>query len=144
MDSIGTDHAPHTREEKEQKFEDALSGFPYIDFASRILLTEVFAGRLDLETVVKCYATNPAKLFGIINKGEIKVGYDADFTLVQEVDPYPIKGIDMLSKQRWTPWEDHILTAQIQAVFLKGKLAYSRIDGVASPLGKIIRKQTSS
>lgn len=138
--SIATDHAPHTLEEKQQSFEDAPSGFPYIDFASRILLTEVFEGRLKLETVVKCYATQPAKLFGISNKGEISVGYDADLVLVKKVDTYPIKGAEMLSMQKWTPWENHPLTAQVLKVFLEGHLAYDKFHGIGSPFGKILLK----
>ncbi|UYP47734.1 Dihydroorotase [Candidatus Lokiarchaeum ossiferum] len=138
--SIGTDHAPHTLEEKQQPFEVAPSGFPYIDFASRILLTEVFAERLTLKTVINYYATQPAKLFGIANKGEISVGFDADLVLMKEVDAYPIKGTEMLSKQKWTPWENHPITAQVQKVFLEGNLAYDNIHGLSSPFGKILIK----
>jgi hypothetical protein len=140
IDSIGTDHAPHTLEEKNAEFENAPSGFPYIDFASRILLTEVFNNELELSKFVYYYSTKPAEIFHISEKGLIKEGYDADLVIIEEVESYPIRGADMLSKQKWTPWEGREITAKIKEVYLGGQLAFDYATGLKDPCGKILTK----
>ncbi len=134
-DIIGTDHAPHSLEEKMQAFFEAPSGFPYIDFASRILLTEVFEKRMKLEDLVAQYSSNPAKLFHLSTKGQLKTGYDADIVIVSETDPYPIHGKDMVSKQKWTPWENYSLKAEIDYVIVGGEMAYRREQNYFAPMG---------
>ncbi|MHA1520691.1 MAG: dihydroorotase [Promethearchaeota archaeon] len=134
-DTIGTDHAPHSLEEKSKSFGEAPSGFPYIDFASRILLTEVFEKRMKLEDVVSQYSSNPANLFGLSTKGQLKVGYDADIVIVGETEPYPIHGKDMVSHQKWTPWEDYTLRADIDYVIIGGEMAYRREHNLFIPKG---------
>jgi len=139
QDTIGTDHAPHTKEEKDQEFLSAPSGFPYIDFATQILLTKVHAGILPLSTVVNTYATNPAQIFNIANKGQIKPGHDADLVRVSKVDPYPLDPTSSRSKQKWTPWEGMDLTAKITQVWLKGTLGYDGSTEKTEPHGELIR-----
>ncbi|TFH28789.1 MAG: hypothetical protein E4G98_04870, partial [Promethearchaeota archaeon] len=134
-DIIGTDHAPHNLEEKMQSFFKAPSGFPYIDFASRILLTEMFEQRMKLEDLVAQYSSNPAKLFQLSTQGQLKPGYDADIVIVSTTDPYPIHGQDMLSQQKWTPWENYSLGAEIDYVIIGGELAYGREKNYFAPRG---------
>ncbi len=140
VDIFGTDHAPHSLDEKNQDFRDCPAGFPYIDFASRILLTEVFNHNLTLKQLLHYYSEHPAKLFHIKNKGKIAIGYDADLVILREVEPYSIKSKDMISNQKWTPWENKKINAQIDKVFLAGNLAYDHKVGILGNFGKIIKK----
>lgn len=86
IDIIGTDHAPHAREEKESGWEDMFGtpgGSPAIQEYLSLFLTEVNAGRLDLRRLVEMASTNPAKRFGLYpHKGAIRVGADADLVIV--------------------------------------------------------------
>ena len=92
FDTIGTDHAPHTAEQKAMEFYQTPAGFPGVELLAPLLLSEVFAKRLYLSQVVFNCCSNPASVFGIKNKGKIESGYDADFILVDKVAPY-IKSI---------------------------------------------------
>lgn len=86
LDIVGTDHAPHAREEKEQGWEDmfaAPGGSPAIQEFLALFLTAVNAGKISLRRVIEMAATNPAKRFGLYpNKGVIRVGADADFVVI--------------------------------------------------------------
>lgn len=135
VDIIGTDHAPHTLDEKSKSFKEAPSGFPSIEIASRIFLSEVFREKLPLKELVSLYSTKPAKILGLHNKGSLTPGYDADFVVVRQVDPYKIQAEKMLGAQKWTPWEDYEVCAEIEQVFIKGNLAFKRETNLFSPHG---------
>lgn len=79
---IGTDHAPHTLEEKQKGVFSSSPGIPNLETVVSLLLTEVNRGNLDLNLIEKIFSTNAAKVFGLESKGEIAVGKDADFTVV--------------------------------------------------------------
>ncbi len=79
---LGSDHAPHTREEKDHPYPDSHSGMTGVQTLVPIMLDHVNAGRLTLERFVDLTSHGPQRLFGIRGKGRIAVGYDADFTIV--------------------------------------------------------------
>lgn len=79
---IGTDHAPHTLEEKQKGVFSSSPGIPNLETVVSLLLTEVNRRNLDLNLIEKIFSTNAAKVFGLESKGEIAVGKDADFTVV--------------------------------------------------------------
>ncbi len=140
IDTIGSDHAPHSLEEKSRKFEEAASGFPSLDFAAQIILTQFFNNKLKLEQVVSYLSTQPAKIFNIQNKGSIKVGFDADFVVVNEVNPYLIKGENAQGMQKWTPWENFELKTKIIKVFLSGTEVYDSDLGFLEANGKFLKR----
>ncbi|MPZ52692.1 MAG: amidohydrolase family protein [Acidimicrobiia bacterium] len=109
IDVVGTDHAPHTREEKEIGWTDmwqAHGGVPSIEYVLSMFLTEVVTGRISLERVVELTATGPAKTFGLYpRKGVVQVGADADLVVVDLEAETTIREEDTLSKCGWTPFD---------------------------------------
>jgi dihydroorotase len=105
VDVIATDHAPHTRAEKDASIWEAPSGVPGVETMLPLLLAEVRAGRLGWERVRDLLAANPAEIFGLPRKGRIQEGADADLVLVDPEDVRPIRGDDLHSKCGWTPFE---------------------------------------
>ncbi len=108
IDVVGTDHAPHTRDEKEIGWIDmwkAAGGAPAIQDYLSLFLTAVADGRITLERVVELTSTRPAKVFGLQpKKGEIRVGADADLVVVDPERERVISDDDALSKCGWTPF----------------------------------------
>ena len=79
---IGTDHAPHTLEDKTKGVWTSSPGIPNLETVVPLLLTEVNRGNVDLEIIPKIFSKNAAKVYGLKDKGEIAIGKDADFTVI--------------------------------------------------------------
>ncbi|MFB6121634.1 MAG: dihydroorotase [Halobacteriaceae archaeon] len=105
VDVIATDHAPHTRAEKDADIWDAPSGVPGVETALPLLLAAVADGSLTLKRVRDLTAANPATIFDLPSKGRIEEGRDADLVLVDLDSTRPIRGDDLHSKCGWTPFE---------------------------------------
>ncbi|AGN00491.1 dihydroorotase [Salinarchaeum sp. Harcht-Bsk1] len=106
VDMIATDHAPHTREEKEATIAEAPSGVPGVETMLPLLLATAAADdRLSYERVRDLTAANPADVFGLDRKGRIEAGRDADLVLVDPDATRPISGEDLHSNCEWTPFE---------------------------------------
>lgn len=121
INTIGTDHAPHLLIEKEEKI---TFGIPGVEWALPIMLTEVNNKNIGLEKVIELYSENPAKIFGIKNKGFIKEGYDADFTVVDMNEEYIIKNEDTVSKCGWSPYEGRKIKGKVKMTFVRGQKVY--------------------
>ena len=105
VDVLGSDHAPHTREEKEHAYPDSHSGMTGVQTLVPIMLDHVNAGRLTLERFVDLTSHGPNRLFGIRGKGRIAVGYDADFTIVDLKRRATITNQWIQSRCGWTPYD---------------------------------------
>ncbi|QSG15515.1 dihydroorotase [Halapricum desulfuricans] len=105
VDMIATDHAPHTRDEKDASIWEAPSGVPGVETALPLLLNEAREGNLSYERVRDLTAANPAAVFGLSNKGRIEEGFDADLVLVDPDDPRPVRGEETHTNCEWTPFE---------------------------------------
>jgi dihydroorotase len=105
VDVIATDHAPHTREQKDTDIWAAPSGVPGVETALPLLLGEVLEGRLDRERVRDLTAQNPARIFDLPQKGRIEVGADADLVLIDPDATREIQGQDLHGKSDWTPFD---------------------------------------
>ncbi len=105
VDVIATDHAPHTREQKDTDIWSAPSGVPGVETALPLLLAEVKADRLSAERVRDLTAYNPARIFDLPRKGRIETGADADLVLVDPNAMRKIRGADLHGKTDWTPFE---------------------------------------
>ncbi|GER91176.1 dihydroorotase [Dictyobacter vulcani] len=126
IDTIGTDHAPHTRAEKEQPYDKAPSGIPGVQTLLPLLFNAASAGRVKLEDVIQRCVVNPARIFGLKTKGALEVGKDADIVLIDPKQVYEITNQQMLSKCGWTPFAGTKVTGKIQQVYVRGSLAYEQ------------------
>lgn len=105
VDVIGSDHAPHTREEKDRPYPQSPSGMPGVQTLVPVMLNHVNEGRLSLVQFTQLVTENPRKVFGIKNKGRIEVGYDADFTVVDMKKNRTIENKWIASRCGWTPFD---------------------------------------
>ncbi|MCP4781826.1 MAG: dihydroorotase [Hyphomicrobium sp.] len=104
IDVLGSDHAPHTRAEKECPYPASHSGMTGVQTLVPIMLDHVNAGRLTLERFVDLTSHGPQRLFGIRGKGRIAVGYDADLTIVDLQREETITNEEIASRCGWTPY----------------------------------------
>lgn len=121
IDVIGSDHAPHTREEKDKTYPDTPSGMPGVQTLATILLDHVNAGRLSLERFVDLTSAGAARIFDIAGKGRIAKGFDADFTIVDLKKKRKIENSWIASKCGWTPFDGMETTGWPVATVIRGK-----------------------
>ncbi len=119
-DTIGSDHAPHLRVNKDKEYPDTPSGMPGVQTLLPVMLNHVNDGKLTLVQLMNLVCENPAKIFGIISKGYIKENYDADFTIVDMNKNIEIKNEKIESKCGWSPFDGHKF---------KGTPVYTIING---------------
>ncbi len=104
MQVIATDHAPHTLEEKRQPYPESPSGMPAVENSLALMLNEVHRGRVTLQQVVHWMCDAPARVWDIVGKGRIAVGYDADLVLVDLERVAEIRNENQITKCGWSPW----------------------------------------
>lgn len=126
IDVIATDHAPHTFEEKSQKYLQAPSGGPMVQHSLPMMLTFVKQGKITLEKVVEKMAHNPAILFQIENRGFLREGYQADIVLVNLNQPQTVRKDNILYHCGWSPIEGEELSATVVSTFVNGNLAMNQ------------------
>jgi len=139
VDVIGSDHAPHTREEKEKTYPDTPSGMPGVQTLVTILLDHVNAGRLSLERFVDLTGAGAARIFGIAGKGRIARGYDADFTIVDLNARRKIENSWIASKCGWTPFDGMTTTGWPVATIIRGQTVVRDGALIASGHGEPVR-----
>jgi dihydroorotase len=105
IDILGSDHAPHTREEKDHPYPESHSGMTGVQTLVPVMLDHVNAGRLSLARFVDMTSAGPQRLFGLTGKGRIAVGYDADLTIVDMGRTETIKHGWIESRAAWTPYD---------------------------------------
>ena len=122
-DILGSDHAPHTLEEKARPYPESPSGMTGVQTLVPIMLDHVAAGRLTLERFVDMSSAGPARLFGIARKGRVAVGYDADFTIVDLKRKETICDEWIASRAGWTPYHGKSVTGWPVGTFVRGAKA---------------------
>jgi dihydroorotase len=120
VDVIGSDHAPHTREEKEHVYPDTHSGMTGVQTLVPIMLDHVNAGRLTLQRLVDLTSHGPQRLFGLRGKGRIAVGYDADLTIVDLKRRETIRNSWIESRCGWTPYDGVEVMGWPVGTFVRG------------------------
>jgi dihydroorotase len=138
IDIIATDHAPHTREEKANKYFKAPSGLPLVQHALLALLELVDRGELDLETLVQRACHAPALRFGVADRGFVREGAYADLVLVNPDATTEVTPESVLYKCGWSPFDGHTFQSRIESTWVNGYLAW---DGkqVRTPRGVRLR-----
>lgn len=137
VDLVGTDHAPHTREEKEIGWTDmwrSPGGEPQIQDYLRLFLTEVNRGRLTLDEVVRLTSYNPARRFGVYpRKGVIQVGSDADLVIVDMTKEETIQNKTTYTKVGWTPYDGQKVKGAPIATIVRGKVVMENGNVIGKP-----------
>ncbi len=143
IDIVATDHAPHTRAEKQahyDTFADIPGGMPGVQTLLATMLHFVATGDIDLPALVRMCSTNPAQRFGLgSRKGALAKGRDADILVLDPRRPTRVSHAEQLSRAGYTPFDGMQVPGRLTAVFLRGALVYEEGQRVApSPTGKII------
>ncbi|MEP9375768.1 dihydroorotase [Aquabacter sp. CN5-332] len=120
VDVLGSDHAPHTLEEKAKPYPESPSGMTGVQTLVPLMLDHVANGRLSLERFVDLSSAGPARLFNIACKGRIMAGYDADFTVVDLKRRATITADWIASRSKWTPYDGKEVTGWPVGTFVRG------------------------
>lgn len=120
-DVIGSDHAPHTKEEKAKPYPGSPSGMPGVQTLLPLLLDHVAKGRTTLQRVVDLTSAGAQRIFGIVKKGRIAAGYDADFTIVDLKANWTIEESWLASRCGWSPFTGMQLTGKPIGTIIRGK-----------------------
>ena len=139
VDVIGSDHAPHTREEKAKPYPASPSGMTGVQTLVPIMLDHVAAGRLSLERFVDLTSAGPQRLFNIAGKGRIALGYDADFTIVDLAHRRRIENSWIASRAGWTPFDGMTVTGWPRATIIRGRIVMHDDELQDAPAGEPIR-----
>ncbi len=122
VDVLGSDHAPHSQEDKNKKYPASPSGMPGVQTILPIMLNHINNEKLSLDQLIKFMCENPCKIFGIKNKGYIKEGFDGDLTIVDMNKKQIIKNEMMASKCGWTAFHDMTVKGFPIATIINGKI----------------------
>jgi dihydroorotase len=122
VDVIGTDHAPHTLEEKARAYPASPSGMPGVQTLVAVMLTHVADGRLTLERFVDLTSAGAQRIFGIAGKGRMAVGWDADLTIVDLKARRTLRHADMATRVGWTPFDGMAAKGWPMATMIRGQL----------------------
>jgi dihydroorotase len=139
VDVLGSDHAPHTREEKDHAYPQSHSGMTGVQTLVPIMLDHVNAGRLSLQRFVDLTSHGPQRLFGIRGKGRLAVGWDADLTIVDLKRRETIKDNWIESRVGWTPYDDNDVTGWPVGTFVRGRRVMWQGELVKSGFGEPVR-----
>lgn len=133
IDTIGTDHAPHTSEEKQGTYWTVPSGLPVIQSALPAILEHFHSGRLSLETIVEKTAHAPAKIFRVKERGFIREGYWADLVLVDLNQPHTVAKDNILYKCGWSPFEGTTFRSSVDTTIVSGQRVWQagKINGTS-------------
>lgn len=121
---IATDHAPHTLEEKQQSYPNSPSGLPAVENSLALMLNQVNQGNCTLEQVVRWMCDAPARVWDIVDKGRIEVGYDADLVLVDLEREQVIRDAEQETKAKWSPWDGVTLRGWPVETWVMGQRVY--------------------
>ena len=125
VDVLGSDHAPHLKENKDKEYPNTPSGMPGVQTIFPVMLDHVNNEKLTLQQLINLMCENPCKIFGIKNKGYLKEGYDADLTIADMNKEVVIKNEMIASKCGWTPFNNYKVKGFPVATIVNGHLVMS-------------------
>ena len=139
VDVIGSDHAPHTLEEKAKPYPQSPAEMTGVQTLLPLMLDHLNAGRLSLQRLVDLTSAGPARIFGIEGKGRIALGYDADLTLVDLGARRTIRNDWIASSSGWTPYDGMTVTGWPIHTVIRGQVVVRDEQLMGTPQGKTIR-----
>ena len=135
-DTIGSDHAPHLKKNKEKEYPNSPSGMPGVQTLMTVMLNHVNDGKLSLNQLINLVCENPVKIFGIKKKGFINEGFDADFTIVDMNKTIEIKNENIESKCGWSPFHGFKFKGTPVATIVGGNIKMKDGEIIGDPEGK--------
>ncbi len=138
-DTIGSDHAPHLKQNKEKNYPESPSGMPGVQTILPIMLNHINEGKLKISQLVKFICENPVRIFGIKNKGFLKKNYDADITIVDMEKTIKITNDIIQSKCKWTPFDGYSFKGSPVATIINGKIKMKNGIIIGDPEGKPLK-----
>lgn len=139
IDTIGSDHSPHTREEKAHPYPKTHSGMPGVQTLLPLMLDHVNAGRLSLLRLVDLTSAGPARIYNIARKGRIAAGYDADLTIVDLKRRETITAKWIATRVGWTPYDGVTVTGWPVGTFVRGRKIMWQGELVTLAQGEVVR-----
>jgi dihydroorotase len=139
VDAIGSDHAPHTLEEKAKPYPASPSGMPGVQTLVAVMLAHVAEGRLTLERFIDLTSAGPQRIFGIAGKGRLAVGWDADLTIVDLKARRTIRNADQATRVGWTPFDGMQAQGWPMATIIRGQVVMREAEILAPSQGRPIR-----
>lgn len=143
-DVIGSDHAPHTVEEKGKPYPASPSGMPGVQTLLPLLLDHAANGRLTLQRVIELTSAGAQRIFGIVGKGRICAGYDADFTIVDLKKKWTIEESWLKSRSGWSPFTGMALTGKPVGTIVRGHVAMWEDQLGDAPVGEPYRFEATA
>ena len=135
-DTIGSDHAPHLKTNKEKSYPDSPSGMPGVQTILPVMFNHMNDGKIKLNQIINFLCENPVKIFGIKNKGYIKKDYDADFTIVDLNKEIEIKNENIESKCGWSPFNGFKFKGTPIYTIINGEIKMQDGKIIGDPTGK--------
>jgi dihydroorotase len=139
VDTIGSDHAPHSIAAKQKPWPDCPAGLTGVQTLVPVMLDHVNAGRLSLGRLVDLMSAGPARVYGMVGKGRLAAGYDADFTLVDMRRRRRIETDWIVSPCGWTPFAGMQITGWPVATILRGEPVMRDDEVLGTPRGRLVR-----
>jgi dihydroorotase len=124
IEVLATDHAPHTLEEKDEPYPRSPSGLPSIEWLLPLMINAASEGRCTFEQIAAWGAANPAKIWDLKGKGSLKVGLDADFSIVDTEALSEVQDGSQVTKCNWSPWHGSALRGMVCSTWVRGFRAY--------------------
>jgi dihydroorotase len=140
-DVLGSDHAPHTLEEKARPYPASPSGMPGVQTLVPVMLTHVANGRLTLDRFIDLTSHGANRVFGIAGKGRMAEGYDADLTIVDLKAKHVLRHEDMATRSGWTPFDGMACTGKAMATIVRGRVVMRDGELQGSAHGRPVRFQ---
>ena len=134
-DTIGSDHAPHLKENKNKTYPETPSGMPGVQTIVPVMLSHVNSGKLTINQFVKLLCENPVNIFGIKNKGKIQKGFDADITIINLLKEIEIKNNNIESKCKWSPFDGYIFKGSPTCTIINGQIKMQNGKIIGKPNG---------
>ncbi len=136
VDTVGSDHAPHSRASKEKPWPDCGSGLTGVQTIVPLMLDHVSAGRLSLSRLADLMSAGPARVFGVVGKGRLAAGYDADFTIADMRKARTIDENWIASPCGWTPFAGTRCTGWPVMTIVRGHVVMREDEVLGQPIGK--------
>lgn len=139
VDVLGSDHAPHTLAEKAQPYPNSPSGMPGVQTLLPVMLEHLHRGNLSLDRLLELLCSGPARIYGIVGKGRLEVGLDADLCVVDPHAQWSLRDEEMASRVGWTPFDGLPIHGRPVATFVRGVQVMRNGELVGLPSGRPVR-----